>query len=566
MANKPKKLGMVLIEEGIITEAQLTRALDLQKRSKDKRLGEVILELSYATEEQVAKAISKQMNMPYVDLNTTKSDPKAASLLDSQYAKERCVLPLGFENGSLVVAVYDPLEYFTFEEIRSLTGYDLKTVISPKTVLRNAIEHAYSGTEAASAVKNLNDEYTDEVTDADLENMDERVEETALARMINSLINQAAETGASDIHFEPTKDALIIRFRINGDLVYHTTMKLSAHNAVVTRIKLLSEMNIAEKRVPQDGKIHYTGRGFELDIRVSSLPTIYGEKIVMRLLGNTLRPELLNLNGLGMDSITAEQFQSMIKAPNGIILVTGPTGSGKTTTLYAALSALSRKPINIVSIEDPVEQRLDGLNQVQVNEKAGMTFASVLRSILRQDPDIIMVGEMRDEETAQLGMRAAITGHLVFSTLHTNDTCTSIMRLIDMGVPPYMVAAALSGVIAQRLVKTLCPHCRKMLPVTEQEKLVLGSAAGDITETYHPVGCEFCSNTGYTGRKPIFECLKMDGKMRDMISSGKSAGELYAYGKSKGMRFLRDNVLDMVKSGETDLAEMQRVVYSVEEQ
>jgi len=565
MAGKNVQIGQVLLEKGLIDDKQLARAIEYQKKSTGKRLGDVLVELSYVREEQISQCLAEQLNIPYVNLDNYQIDPKAVSMVDANFARHRLILPIGFRNDALIVATSDPLEYYTVEEVRSITGYNVEIVVSTKSMLERTIEQAYSKTEADSAARDLNSEYNDTQTDMNLTDMDERVESSALAKMINILIIQAATVGASDIHFEPGKNSLEIRFRVNGDLVHHTTMKKAVYNAVVTRIKILSDMNIAEKRVPQDGKIHFTSANFEIDIRVSSLPTIYGEKIVLRLLGNTAHPELMDLNRLGMDENTKEHYDAMVRSPNGIILVTGPTGSGKTTTLYATLNLLSKKAVNIVTVEDPVEQRIDGINQVQVNNKAGMTFASALRSILRQDPDIIMVGEMRDEETAQLGMRAAITGHLVLSTLHTNDTVSSIARLIDMGIPPYMVAASLSGVIAQRLVKKLCPNCREQRPVSEREKASLGKGAEDIQATYHPVGCPHCNNTGYSGRRPIYECIHLDGTLRNMITDGKSVYDMRNYERSKGNRFLKDNVLDMVRRGETGIEEMERVVYSVDD-
>ena len=565
MPAKNIQIGRILLDKGYIDEKQLARAIELQKNMPGKRLGDVLTELSYVTEEQIAKTLAEQLNIQFVNLSSYQIDSKAVSLLDAAYCKLHCVLPIGFRNDQLIVAVQDPLAYYTFEEIRSMTGREVLIMLSVKSTLQQVIEQAYSKAEAENAEANLNEEYGEQQGDMNLAEMDDRVETSSLARMINMLIIQAATAGVSDIHFEPTRNSLEVRFRENGDLVHHTTMRKAVHNAVVTRIKLLSDMNIAEKRIPQDGKIHFTSANFEIDIRVSSLPTIYGEKIVLRLLGNTAHPELMDLKRIGMDDWTSEHFNSMIKAPNGIILVTGPTGSGKTTTLYATLNQLSQKPVNIVTIEDPVEQRIDGINQIQVNNKAGLTFASALRSILRQDPDIIMVGEMRDEETAELGMRAAITGHLVLSTLHTNDTVSSIARLVDMKIPPYMVAASLSGVIAQRLVKKLCPNCREQRPVSEREKASLGKGAEDIQATYHPVGCPHCNNTGYSGRRPIYECIHLDGTLRNMITDGKSVYDMRNYERSKGNRFLKDNVLDMVRRGETGIEEMERVVYSVDD-
>lgn len=561
---KNVQIGQILLDKGIINQKQLDRAIELQKSSKGKRIGDILIDLSYVSEAEFAQCLSEQLNIPYMELSGYKIDPKAANLVDRNYAVRNLVLPIDFQNNALVVATSDPLAFYTFDELRSITGYEVSTVVVRKSSLLSIIDSYFSKDIVKSAAEDLSRELSsDEEEDEALVMTGERIEGTPLVKLINTLINQAAAANASDIHIEPSKNDLLIRYRINGDLTTHTRMSIAAHNPIITRIKLISDMNIAEKRIPQDGKLHYEGQGFELDIRVSSLPTIYGEKIVMRLLGNTNRPELMDLNRLGMPDGVLAAFKHMIKAPNGIILVTGPTGSGKTTTLYAALNLLAHKPVNIVTIEDPVEQRIDNINQVQVNTKADLTFSSALRSILRQDPDIIMVGEMRDAETASLGIRAAITGHLVLSTLHTNDTVSSIYRLIDMGSAPYMVAASVTGVVAQRLVKELCPHCKQKRAVNDVDRFIIGESS-DIDEVYEPVGCPFCSNTGYISRRPIYEIINVDETLRTMIAQSVPITEIKEYERSKGVRFLRDFALDLLRDGTTSMAEIEKIIYSIE--
>lgn len=558
------QIGQVLLQKGLIEERQLDRAVQLQKRTPGKRLGDILIDLGYVTEEAMAKALAEQLHLPYVDLYQYPIQPEALNLVEQTYAQRNNVLPVEIRNRELVVATSDPLAYYTLEELHKLTGYDINTLVVEKSVLQTVIEQNFTGSAVRTAAETLGRERERRAEDDVLTLTDDRVEGTPVARLISTLLVQAARMDASDIHIEPTKENVVIRLRINGDLVSHTTMNRNAHTAITTRIKLMSEMDIAEKRIPQDGKFHFSGSGLEMDIRTSSLPTVEGEKLVLRLLGSSNHPELLDITRLGMGERDLEIYRNMTRAPNGIILVTGPTGSGKTTTLYATLNLLARETMNVITIEDPVEQRLSSVNQVQVQNKAGLTFASALRSILRQDPDIIMVGEMRDAETASLGMRAAITGHLVLTTLHTNDSMSSIIRMIDMGSTPYMVAAALTGVVAQRLVKVLCPRCKRKKPVDERGRLLLGDDRITVTETYEPVGCQFCSGTGYVGRRPIYEIVKVDEILRSMIARGATLMELRDYEREKGTRFLRDEVLDLVCEGETSLAEMERVVYSVD--
>lgn len=393
----------------------------------------------------------------------------------------------------------------------------------------------------------------------------EEAEDAPAVRLVNELIREAYKNNASDIHVEPGQKRLVIRMRMNGSLVVHTTMDMAFHRPVVTRIKLMAGMDIGEKRLPQDGTYHYEKGAISTDLRISSLPSVYGETMVLRLLVNDRDRELMNIRSLGMDEDQAEAFEDILKTPNGIILVTGPTGSGKSTTLYAGLNQISGRPVNVVTIEDPVEKLIPGITQVQVNPKAGLTFASALRSILRQDPDVIMIGEMRDEETASMGIQAAITGHLVLSTLHTNDSASAPVRLDDMGIPPYLTAASLSCIVAQRLVKLLCPHCRQETGLSDRQKRELARFTDRVPETlWTGKGCEFCRQTGYQKRRAIYEFLPVDETVREMILHRAPAGELRRWQERKGYKNLKDQILSLLYRGETDLEEAETILHSIQ--
>ncbi len=398
---------------------------------------------------------------------------------------------------------------------------------------------------------------------AELENSDERIDNAPVVKLVNTLVENAFRKNASDIHIEPFKTKTRIRFRLDGDLVEQMSVKPNVHNALVTRIKILAGMNIAEKRIPLDGRYGVNVDGVNLDLRVSSIPTVYGEKVVIRLL-STADEKARKITDLGMTDYNYEMFKSIIRCPHGVMLVTGPTGSGKSTTLYAALGELSKPTVNIVTVEDPVEKKMEGINQVQINEKAGMTFAAALRSILRQDPDVIMLGEIRDGETADIAIRAAITGHLVLSTLHTNDAAGTIMRLVDMGVAPYMVASSLIGVVAQRLVKLLCPHCKEKLILNDPADLrLVGKTERTVIYTPRLGGCRECGGTGYHGRTAIHEIIVAGNDLKELISKNANQEQIANLARKHGTKLLRENVTDMVLNGETSLDELVKATYSV---
>lgn len=555
----------LLLERGLLTERQLRRAMEFRERCPDKALEEILLDFGYVSEAALLACLGERDGLEVVDLSEYKVDPEAAGLISHNFSDQYQVLPIGIRNGKLVVAARDPLMFDVFDEIEAAAGMELTVVLAAAESIRDCAAAVYREQDLSNAVQKVNKEVQGSGHSREACAASERVEGTPIVKMVNTLIEQAYARGASDIHVEPMEDRLVIRLRVNGDLVEHTSMAMEAHRPIVTRLKIMGGMDIAEKRLPQDGKYRYDRGQVKTDLRISALPTIYGEKIVLRLLNSARDDCLMDVRRLGMTEEQEEIFERFIKAPYGLVLVTGPTGSGKTTTLYAALNRLVRRKINVVTVEDPVEKAISGATQVQVNVKSGLTFAVALRAILRQDPDVIMIGEMRDGETASIGVRAAITGHLVFSTLHTNDCAASVARLLDMGVVPYMAAAALTGVIAQRLVKELCPHCRREYEPDGREREILGGAAPEtVKRLWKPVGCSRCGNTGYSGRRAIYEFMEVDEKIGGMIQKGTSPHEIRTVLRKNGSKSLREQARDMTIRGETSMEELEKIIYSVE--
>jgi type IV pilus assembly protein PilB len=555
----------LLLERGLLTERQLRRAMEFRERCPDKALEEILLDFGYVSEAALLACLGERDGLEVVDLSEYKVDPEAAGLISHNFSDQYQVLPIGIRNGKLVVAARDPLMFDVFDEIEAAAGMELTVVLAAAESIRDCAAAVYREQDLSNAVQKVNKEVQGSGHSREACAASERVEGTPIVKMVNTLIEQAYARGASDIHVEPMEDRLVIRLRVNGDLVEHTSMAMEAHRPIVTRLKIMGGMDIAEKRLPQDGKYRYDRGQVKTDLRISALPTIYGEKIVLRLLNSARDDCLMDVRRLGMTEEQEEIFERFIKAPYGLVLVTGPTGSGKTTTLYAALNRLVRRKINVVTVEDPVEKAISGATQVQVNVKSGLTFAVALRAILRQDPDVIMIGEMRDGETASIGVRAAITGHLVFSTLHTNDCAASVARLLDMGVVPYMAAAALTGVIAQRLMKELCPHCRREYEPDGRERELLGGAAPEtVKRLWKPVGCSRCGNTGYSGRRAIYEFMEVDEKIGGMIQKGTSPHEIRTVLRKNGSKSLREQARDMTIRGETSMEELEKIIYSVE--
>ena len=554
----------LLLERGLLTERQLRRAMEFRERCPDKALEEILLDFGYVSEAALLACLGERDGLEVVDLSEYKVDPEASGLISHNFSDQYQVLPIGIRNGKLVVAARDPLMFDVFDEIEAAAGMELTVVLAAAESIRNCAAAVYREQDLSNAVQKVNKEVLGSGYSREVSAASERVEGTPIVKMVNTLIEQAYARGASDIHVEPMEDRLVIRLRVNGDLVEHASMAMEAHRPIVTRLKIMGGMDIAEKRLPQDGKYRYDRGQVKTDLRISALPTIYGEKIVLRLLNSARDDCLMDVRRLGMTEEQEEIFERFIKAPYGLVLVTGPTGSGKTTTLYAALNRLVRRKINVVAVEDPVEKAISGATQVQVNVKSGLTFAVALRAILRQDPDVIMIGEMRDGETASIGVRAAITGHLVFSTLHTNDCAASVARLLDMGVVPYMAAAALTGVIAQRLVKELCPHCRREYEPDGRERELLGGTAPEpVKRLWKPVGCSRCGNTGYSGRRAIYEFMEVDEEIGGMIQKGASPREIRTVLRKNGSKSLREQARDMTIRGETSVEELEKIIYSV---
>ncbi len=561
MKNIP--IGQILVENGFLKEEQLQQALEKQKTENGKKLGDVLLELGYVSETQLAQALSIRLKVPFVDLTTTKIDIEAVKKIPEAIAKKNCCVAFQKTDSRLTVATDDPINFYIFEELKVISGMEIHAMLATRTAINETINKAYSQQTVSNVMDNLNKEYTgDEISQEDAES-GERVDNAPIVKLVNTIVETSFRMNASDIHIEPFKDRTRIRLRVDGELVEQMNVKPAVHNSLITRIKILGGMNIAEKRIPLDGRFGMTIDGVNLDVRVSTIPTVYGEKCVIRLL-STADEKTRKITDLGMTLYNYEMFKQIIRCPHGVMLVTGPTGSGKSTTLYATLGELSKPNVNIVTVEDPCEKKIDGINQVQINAKAGMTFAAALRSILRQDPDIIMVGEIRDGETADIAIRAAITGHLVLSTLHTNDAASTILRLVDMGVAPYMVASSLVGVIAQRLVKLLCPECKEKVLLTDPADLrLVGKTEPVEICKAHYGGCRACHNTGYKGRTAIHEIIVTSNDIKELISQGATSEEIGAQAEKNGTKLLRSNVTDMVLAGTTTLDELVKATYTV---
>ena len=556
MRNIP--IGQYLVEQNMISNEQLERVLFAQRESQgSKRFGEVIVDMGYMSEIKFAQALAGKLKVPYVDLATFKIDDEAVSKIPESLAKKHTVIAIDIVGKRLTVATDDPINFNILEDIKVITGMDTIPVLATRSSINKAIGEKYTMANIDSVNESLSQFGTETLND---EESKERVESAPIVKLATTIVENSFRAEATDIHIEPFKTFTRIRIRVNGDLIELMSVSSAVQSALATRIKLISGMNIAEKRVPQDGRFSQVVDGTELDVRVSSLPTVNGEKIVIRIL-STGQIALRKITDLGMNDYNYKMFESMLKCPHGVMLVTGPTGSGKTTTLYAALGEIAKPHVNVVTVEDPVEKNIEGINQCQVNAKAGMTFSAALRSILRQDPDIVMIGEMRDSETADIAIRAAITGHLVLSTLHTNDAASTIVRLIDMGVAPYMVATSLIGVVAQRLVKCICPKCRRPRMSTDEENQLMH--INQSVQIYDAVGCPECNNTGYKGRTAIHEIIHCTSGISTLIAESAGKEQLEEAAKRNGTKLLRDNVAELVQQGRTTIDELVRVTYSV---
>ena len=556
-----KKLGDILMESGLLTAEQLESALAEQANHKDKKLGEVIADLGILTDVQIMKALEYQSRIPYVDFSEIRIDPQAPGLINEDIAKKHVLIPIGFDTNQLIVVMNDPLDFLVIDEIRYITGKEIQPRISTKKQIMAAIDTSYGKENAQKAVKQLEKEFDFEEMVRITEQITDEVANAPVVKLVNSVIEHAIRIDASDIHIEPSESKMRVRMRIDGILQEVMTAPKNAHNAVITRIKIIGGMDIAEKRIPQDGRVETVIAGRQIDMRLSILPTVNGEKVVIRLLG---RSELaLTKNALGLSEHNEAMFDKIVQSPNGIILVSGPTGSGKTTTLYTVLKDLNQPTTNIVTVEDPVEYRMNGVNQVQVNVRAGMTFANGLRSILRQDPDIILIGEIRDGETAEIAIRASITGHLVLSTIHTNDAASTVTRLVDMGIEPYLVSSSVVGIIAQRLVRKICPRCKESYKPSHAEAMQLKMR--EPKPLFRGAGCPECSGSGYKGRTAIHEILVVTREIRELIDRRATTDQIRTVSMRQGTTTLMDTCIKLVLDGVTTTAEMLKVTYSVDE-
>lgn len=558
-SNKKMKLGDLLVSVNKITEEQLKEVLREQK-SSGKKIGEVLAEKGYVTELDIIQVLEFQLGIPHIDLDKYYIDPEIPKLINENLARRSTLIPIKREGNKIQVAMADPLNIFAIDDVKIATGFDVEPVISTRENILSVIEQYYGKQSAEKAIEDFKKQYDmDDIDDLDDDILNE-INNAPVVRLVNSIIKQAIKSRASDIHIEPFEDRVRVRFRIDGELQEIMTPGKSTHSAIITRIKIMGKMDIAERRIPQDGRVETTIDGREIDLRLSVLPTVFGEKIVIRLLDRS--SFLLSKKQLGFTDTNLYRFNQILKKPNGIILVTGPTGSGKTTTLYTALREFNSVNRNIITVEDPVEYKLDGINQVQVNIKGGLTFANGLRSILRQDPDIVMIGEIRDAETAHITVRAAITGHLVISTMHTNDAPSTTTRLLDMGIEPYLITSSLIGVVAQRLVRKICDNCKTEYNATESDKEIL-EVKEDIT-LYKGQGCNKCYNTGYKGRIAIHEIMHMTRPLRRLIDASSSIDTVKEKAIEEGMITLKENCSELVLNGITTVEELLRVTYTLE--
>ena len=565
---RPEKvrLGEILVNQKLLSEDQLGLALQDQKRS-GRKLGRVFVESGYVTEEQISSALAKQLDIPYINLKFYNTNPDIVRLLPETQARRFRALVLEDRRGSLLVGLSDPTDLFAYDEISRLVKRNIELAVVNETEVLAAIDRIYRRTdEITDFARELEQDLGDSFVDFGALAANPGLEEAPIVKLLQSVFDDATQVRASDIHIEPQEARLHIRFRIDGVLHLQTEADIKIATPLALRLKLMSDLDISEKRLPQDGRFAIKVKQQRIDVRISTMPTQYGESVVMRLLnqgGTTLR-----LDAIGMPRKLVDQFRSIVARPNGLVLVTGPTGSGKTTTLYSALAELNSTEKKLITVEDPVEYRLPGINQVQVNDKIELTFARVLRSALRQDPDIVLVGEMRDMETAQIGLRAAMTGHLVLSTLHTNDAASTPLRLMDMGVPRYMVGSALQAVLAQRLVRKICESCSAPYDITPTERAFLRSELHDNVDSvkyFHGKGCSHCNGMGYRGRTGVYELLEMTKEVIDAANNPDPAHFLKAaHAEMKG-ETLRRHAVQLVVEGRTTVAEAMRISNQVED-
>lgn len=557
-----KRIGDVLIDANIITQEQLMEALEEQKKT-GKRLGEVLVDMKFTDETEIAEAMSQQMKIPLAKIREAKLAPEIIELLPENIVRKNNVIPFEVDENNpniLRIAMVDPLDIIAVDDISIITNMQIEIMVATPSDVAYAIEKYYGNEQSAKLAESFAQERMDKNQKLKKEeDGNDEVDNSPIVLLVNKIIEQAVNERASDIHIEALEDQVRVRYRIDGAMQEVMRYPKDLQSAIVARIKIVSGMNISEKRAPQDGRMTLIFNRVEYDLRVSSLPTTFGEKVVMRIASKSgLNKEK---SELGFQEEELKRFDGILKNPHGIILVTGPTGSGKSTTLYTVLNELNGGDVNIITVEDPVEADVDGINQVQVNEKAGLTFASALRSILRQDPDIIMIGEIRDEETASIAVKAAITGHLVVSTLHTNSAASTVTRLEDMGIEPYMVADSVVGIIAQRLVRRICPKCHVQKQMSDTDKFRLRLRGDSNPMIYEPSesGCAFCNNSGYRGRIGVYEIMPITPALREVISRGGGAEEIQKVALKEGLTTLRLGAAKLVLKGVTSISEVERI-------
>ena len=556
-----KQLGDILLEEGLVTEGQLMAALD-EQASRGESLGRVLVEIGMLTEAQLVQALARLVGMDFVDLTEYPVDRAAVAMLPGAVCRRYTVLPVGFADGALLMAMANPGNVVAVDDARTISGRQVRPVVATHDHLLAANDRYSRADDEIDELTSAFEEESSGPLDTDLSQLGDYVEDDApIVRFVNLLVTQAIQDRASDIHVEPAEHDVLVRYRIDGVLHEMQRAPKQIQNGVISRLKIMSDIDIAERRKPQDGRMSVQHNGRKIDLRVATLPTVWGEKVVMRILDNSTAS--LDLRELSFLDDNFSVYEESYTKPYGMILVTGPTGSGKSTTLYATLNAVSRPEINVITVEDPVEYRLAGINQVQVNPKAGLTFASALRSILRSDPDVVLIGEIRDHETAQIAIEAALTGHMVLSTLHTNDAPSAVTRLIEMGIEPFLVGSALDCVVAQRLARRLCARCKEGYQPSEVELIAARfpwSPGEELPTLYRPVGCSACSRTGYKGRLALHEVMRVTEEIERLAVAHASAAEIGGTAREQGMVTLRDDGWTKVLLGDTSVEEILRVV------
>ncbi len=562
------KLGQLLVNSEVINEAQLEQALGVQKREGG-RIGSILIKLGFLDEEKLVSFLSKQFGVPAINLSEYQVDASVTKFIPHEVAQKYQIMPVARVGATLTIAMVDPSNVFAIDDVKFMSGYNVEPVVAAESSIKEAMDEHYGQSDALQTVmdkiKESDADFLDFVQDdeeqVDISELKQAVEEAPVVKLVNLILSEAINRGASDIHLEPYEKTFRVRYRIDGVLydIMSPPQKLRA--ALTSRVKIMSELDIAERRLPQDGRIKLRIRSKEVDLRVSTLPTLFGEKIVMRILDKSNLE--LDLTKLGFETEALKDFEEAIRSPFGMVLVTGPTGSGKTTSLYSALSTVNTIDVNIMTSEDPVEYNLMGINQVQVKEDIGLTFAAALRSFLRQDPDIIMVGEIRDFETAEIAVKAALTGHLVLSTLHTNDAPSTVSRLLNMGIEPFLVSASVLLILAQRLCRKICEQCKEEenIPIPALVKIGFSEEDAKAIKGYKGKGCNTCNGTGYKGRIALYEVMPVRDELKELILEGASASEIKKTAVRLGMATLRMSGLVKIKEGTTTVEEILRVTF-----